>query len=254
MLQAVIKNKLNRYLRKDGQPPEDLITDCFFGPLRYLDMGDAGKALAYICHNVGKAAFHVLDGSAVSDIELWPRKNSVEPDVLVHCRSSVGTAVQLLIEVKWNSPLGEAQAVRQWCEFNGSSVGDDRLLHLIVCRSRTSVERDIKKQEEEVWKGQDEDLAVWRESRLVLSWYEVAKRLRDRPRWQSAQLQRWAYDTSAVLKRYGERPFEGFANLPSTVLNQSDNKFMFWDHQRAFRWPLTQVDPQRSRVFWQSEN
>ena len=253
MLQAVIKYKLTKYLRRDGQPPEDLITDCFFGPLRYLDAYDAGRALACICRNAGQAAFHVLDGAAVSSVDLWPRRNGVEPDVLVRCKTSLGVEVQLLIEVKWNSPLGEAQAVRQWCEFNGS-IGHDLLLHLIVCRSRTSLEKQIKEQEEQRWTGLPVGLAAWQGSRLILTWYDIAKELRNEPSGQSSQLQRWYCDTRAVLKRYGERPFEGFTDPRSPALEWPDDKVVFWDHQHAFNWPLMRLDLPRGRVFWRSEN
>ncbi len=254
MLQAVIKNKLSRYLVQNGEPPEDLITDCFFGPLRYLDAQEAGQAIAWICQDNGRSAFPLLSGAIMSDIDLWPRSNRVEPDALMTCTSSSGTQLLLLIEVKWNSPLGQAQAVRQWREFDTSLMGAHRLLHLIVCRSRTSVEIDIKKQEEELWDGAPEELAIWRDSRLILTWYDVAKRLRDIPSGRSAQFQRWANDVRALLKKYGERPFEGFAHLPSFVMDPPAARSIFWTHKRTFSWPLMQVDQLQGSVFWQEEN
>ena len=252
MLQAVVKNKLKRYLIQDGEPPEDLITDCFFGPLRYLNGQDAGRAMAWICQDAAKSGFGLLNGATVSDVELWPRSNGVEPDAHIRCRSPSGASLQVLIEVKWNSPLGQGQAVRQWQGFSGS-LGADRLLHLIICRSQRAIERDITKQEEELRNGRSEDVALWRESRLVLTWHEIARRLRDIPSGQSPELQRWVDDTRAVLQRYGERPFEGFARLPSVVLEQPAAEAIFWTHHRTFNWPLTRVDRLQNPVFWQME-
>lgn len=253
MLQAVIKNKLQRHLMRDGGPPEDLITDCFFGPLRYLGARDAGRALEWICRDARSNAFSVLDGVSLVDIELWPRSNRVEPDALVRCNSPAGHPIGLIVEVKWNAPLGQAQAVSQWREFSRTITDTECLLHLIICRERTSVERDIEEQEKELEGEKHGALVRWRNSRLVLTWYDIAKRLRDAPATWSPTLQRWADDARAVLRRYGERPFEGFASLTSTAASLPAARPVFWAHESAFRWPLAHVDRQGRPLFWQSE-
>ena len=250
MLQSVIKNKLNRYLVREGGPPEDLITDCFFGPFRYLDGRDVGRVLDWICKNSGPGRDYDLAGLVVDDIELWPRSSGVEPDALIRCSMADGSKLRFVVEVKWNAGLGEEQALRQWQLFSDQETG--RLLHLIVCRQRTSIERDIAAQEKR-WGGSTNDLRLWQESRIVLTWHDVATRLRDMTGARSAQLQRWTRDVRALLRKYGERPFDGFTCPASLMLQPPLAVPIFWAREMTFNWPQTHVEPQQGAVFWQGE-
>ena len=255
MLQAVIKKKLQRHLREPEKPPEDLITDCFFGPLRYLGARDAGRALAQVCQDSRKAAFNALEGAEVTDVELWPRRNRVEPDVMVHCSDASGNPLRLMVEVKWDAPLGDAQALRQWRAFRTGNEGGDRLLHLVICRRADLIEEEIESQAGELKEEGRRAFVDWRNRRLVLTWFDVARRLRDGngPAWSSTQLRRWALDIQEVLWWYGERPFRGFAPIPTLAGDHPIERPIFWAHEPAFRWPIAKIIPQHHPIFWQLE-
>ena len=218
MLQAIARNKVNRFLSSPDLP-EDVLTDCVFGGLRYLTPTDAGFVLSRVLSGDGASSFadrgrSPLAGLEVLDAELWPaRRGGREPDGLLLCRKADGGRLTVLLEAKWRrSALAERQAADQWEHFGMCELADGGdALHAFVVENRTAAVRALESDEEGFRQAHGEAaLRVWRERRVVVVWHDVARRLRrDAAAAGSPQLRRWTADVLAVLRRLGKRPFDG---------------------------------------------
>jgi hypothetical protein len=116
VLHAVVRRKASTFLRSKGTrtPLEDIITSTVFGPLQFFAPADALEALT-VAFDLPRPQWT----PAACWFGFWPRgvDDSIEPDLSVRFEGGHGERVTLLVEVKWNAPFGEAQALRQWREF-----------------------------------------------------------------------------------------------------------------------------------------
>ncbi len=102
MLQAIVKNKAREFLLGGDQrrPVEDIMTACVFGGLRYLAPEVAGAARPGCWATSSRAA------SELSDVQLWPRRDGVEPDVVLLCHLPSGRPLHVVVERKWATNIG----------------------------------------------------------------------------------------------------------------------------------------------------
>lgn len=260
MLQAIARNKINRFL-SSPELPEDVLTDCVFGGLRYLAPAEAGSVLACVLSEEPPSFVDLgrqrLTGLEVLDAELWPaRKGGREPDGLLRCRTADGKLLAVLLEAKWRrSALAERQAADQWehfgmCEFtNGGDA-----LHAFVVENRRAALRALEIDDEDFREAHGEEaLRIWRGKRVVVVWYDVAKRLRRNATARgSEQLLRWIEDVLAVLRRLGKRPFDGFQRtlIAGSVDVPSPGSFFGRHSRRRYRWPDASVSAPPRPLFW----
>lgn len=115
MLHAVMKKSSKLYERCY----EDEITSTIFGPMDFMDHNSV--------HKFWLKFLNLKRHSPLKSccIELWKRKrygknNSVEPDIFIefNYEDENDPSLYLLVEIKWDSPLGEDQLEKQWKNFS----------------------------------------------------------------------------------------------------------------------------------------
>jgi hypothetical protein len=118
MLAAAANGKLKR--RRDYL--EDEITSIFFGGLQLLPIKTIWSLFAKIAKqaNIHSDAFSSSPTSA--NFEYWPRFDNiepdlvnVEPDLVINFKQDGRPLLNIIVEVKWNSPLNpKCELVKQW--------------------------------------------------------------------------------------------------------------------------------------------
>ena len=236
MLQAIVRNKGRRFLLGGDQrrPVEDVMTDCVFGGLRYFDPQNAGTILAWL---IGDVAMPDL---RLTDVELWPRRQGVEPDAVLRGRLASGQLVQLLVECKWGAnKLAREQVDRQRDAFVDPRGSGSVTLQVFVVQNRSAVDEDLISR-----------VAADPTGHKLLTWRDVAASLAaGRARGGSTEARRWAADVIAVLNEVGERPFSG--DWPrQAVLEQSADTLFYAQRGTRFAWPAIDVPPVPVRMFF----
>jgi hypothetical protein len=226
--------------------PEDVITDCVFGALRYLPPRDAGTYLSWLVPHASLA-----DGIAVEDVQLWPpHQNGREPDALVRCRCLTGEVILVVVEVKWeNYTLDRRQALDQWRGFVLAEPANVQGVHAIFADRTDKALTRLEEDDEEL--GDFRELHRWRASRIVISWHDVARRiLQCRRPGGSELLWRLADDVLKALRVLGRRPFDGFAQT-LTMPEVSPAPELLFFHRGRFNWPATpRVGASERPAFW----
>ncbi|MEG8200791.1 hypothetical protein SE916_01000 [Pseudomonas sp. 5FOS] len=220
MLHAITHNKsrvYERYLghRDPGEKrvsEEDEITALVMGPLAFLPAGAIGAFWMALAKK-GKLGEFPEGPVTHAEMRFWPRKNRVEPDMLVELWWWT-EKWSLLIEFKWRAPLsGEDQLHKQWKNFLPPDE-QKRALHIFIA-PETSAGIEAKGRED-IWKGH----------LLLFSWYDVLNTLHEL-KSSELLLRRWSEEVIGCLERLGIRPFCGFKKLGALELA-----------------------PQRAEVFW----
>jgi len=220
MLHAFARNKskaFTRYLRvRDAAEPrvssEDEITSIVFGSLEFLSCSDNWTLWRSLLQSHGS---HAVSGALPHDyfdhfspaacrFEFWPRKNHIEPDLLIRFSDGHGATRSLLVELKWDAgPSGADQLEKQWLRYHGSEHAS--ALHVFIAK-RLELPEDIRP-----WASQESGHTE--ASRLrALRWHEFHHqivKLAGLPE-TSDSLRRWCTLVSSFLKQLGIRPFVGF--------------------------------------------
>ena len=200
--------------RRSDKLFEDELTSCVFGPLRYMEPGKAWEACLMVfelsgCMNLSQKPTHVC-------VHFWPnfpRTDEeglrVEPDIHIVAWSGNTLLRTILIETKWNSPLGQSQLLDQWRfitadGMSGSEVRDHST-HAFVSKRPLRDADSIKKQR----KSAKEEGMGWGDRLIVFSWYQIATRLLGL-RGLHGSIEIWRQDLVEFLARHGITPFDGF--------------------------------------------
>lgn len=241
MLQGFEKNKLTApFMDTEHRvPSEDLLTAATFGMIAYVEPQMASRMLSAILGGYVKLQ---SDPTRV-EVDLWPKnvdgdgRGWIEPDAIIDifiAREPVPT--RLIIEAKWNAPLGGQQAIEQWRRCR--SV-EGETWHVFPVRSAAQIRAQLEAEEAsaEATLG-GEGYSTWKAHRCCISWFEISGRL-TREALGSDRMARWARGLVSVLKFLGEKPFEGFARLRAPMSSTS-NSPLFWrgaEVGRRFKWP-----------------
>ena len=220
MLEAIARGKLT-----DEKIPEDAITSSVFSPLRALPpetiwrvVGDAMISReAYpnvLGRFTGEPPIHV-------GIELWPwlrGEKSVEPDVLITVEFPDGKRLAVLVEVKWNAPLGFDQISHQRDALaaDHSRQAYSHRLNLLLVRSRAQADA-----------GRDPCINEIENQVVICTWAEFAHRLAmleliD----QEPMLKGWKDMLIRALRRTEGTPFSHFSI--EAVLDPNDRSCLDW--------------------------
>lgn len=242
MLHAFARNKSKAYTRflrvRDESEPrvssEDEITSLVFGPLDFLSAADNWALWKYLLQS---HASRDMSGPLPSDFfadflpatcnaAFWPRKDNIEPDLVIEFSDARGLARTLLVELKWDAPeSGEDQLEKQWLRYQRG-------------RHATSLHVFIAKRIEQrppaalrPWSCQADGMDA---NRLrMLRWHELKHEIVQVAALPgtSVPLRRWCLLASAFLKQLGIRPFIGFhalAQRAGAIPDEDDAAHRFW--------------------------
>lgn len=211
MLHAMGQRKTSLYRRyigrrnqEDGRVSmEDEITSTLLGPLAFLPKRDS----AYFWYHLLKAGCKrtIADTPPESaDIQLWPRRRGIEPDMHVVLNWSDGRTHTLLIELKWTAPLsGDDQLYRQWQEYLTDSERESAT-HLFIGKECSCAH--AAKARNDIWNG----------SLVTQTWHQILS-ISTQLYFQlpeTSQLKSWCYLVMISLEKLEIRPFLGFQLQP----------------------------------------
>lgn len=246
MLHAFARNKskaFTRYLgvRNPAEPrvsSEDEITSILFGPHEFLSASDNWALWRLLLQSHGS---HTVSGALPPDyfdhfapsactFEFWPRKNNIEPDLLIRFSDGQGRTRSLLVELKWDAgPSGADQLEKQWLRYQGSE--HDSSLHVFIAK-RLDLPDDMRP-----WAWQGSGGLEGRRLR-ALRWHEFQHqivKLAGLP-GTSGPLGRWCTLASSFLNQVGIRPFVGFhasVRMAEACPDAAEGAPAFWPRQPA---------------------
>lgn len=242
MLHAFTRNKSRAYKKylgeKDPSEPrvcsEDEITSIVFGPLDFLSPADHWsfwKALLQghaSMHASGRMPPDFMEGFAPVEclLDFWPRKNRIEPDIVIEFTDAVGESRSLVVELKWNAGVsGDDQLQKQWLDYQEGLHAQS--LHVFIAKQMSELPSDRN-----AWSVSGANSMCSSRLRSV-RWHdlrhEIAK-LAASPT-VSAGLIRWCKLTDAFLSLVGIRAFAGFhasRHLAESNELRDDTQIVFW--------------------------
>lgn len=184
MLHAFARNKSRAYQRylgiRDASEPrvssEDEITSIIFGPLDFLPASDNWKLWRLVLQNhASRDMSGALPPDYFSDsfspnactLEFWPRKDKIEPDLLIKFSDGQGSLRSLLIELKWDAGIsGDDQLEKQWLDYQ---TGEHAFsLHVFIAKRLGGLPSD-----KTPWTCHGTDRAAGSRLRAV-RWHEFA--------------------------------------------------------------------------------
>jgi hypothetical protein len=242
MLHAFARNKskaFNQYLptRNPSEQrinSEDEITSLVFGPLEFLSASDNWKIWKAILQNNASLS---ISGSLPPDFladfsptsvtyDFWPKKNRVEPDLVVEFLNDLGKSRSLLIELKWDAPpSGEDQLRKQWLNFQDGKHASS--LHLFISKRALQEPADLH-----LWSCREAGAST--ENRLrQIRWHDFKHELVQQVlrRDASMSLRKWCELTSGFLHHLRIRPFVGFfrtLQLAAAIEEEVNPHLVFW--------------------------
>jgi hypothetical protein len=242
MLHAFARNKSRAYRRylgvRDPSEPrvsaEDEITSLIFGPLEFLSALDnwvlwklvlQSPALISSCGPLPSSFFADFSPASCT-FEFWPRKDNIEPDMVVQFADDTGATRSLLIELKWDAGVsGVDQLEKQWMRYQESE--HDRSLHIFIAKRTGGLVSDTIP-----WACLEADGAV----RLrAIRWHEFKHEIAklSHASTVSVALRRWAVLVSDFLGYLEIRPFVGFRavmHLAEAIPHMDGQDIVLWRH------------------------
>lgn len=242
MLHAFTRNKSRAYTKylgvKNLSEPrvcsEDEITSIVFGPLDFLSPADHWSVWKSVLQ--GHASMHAsgpmppnfTEGFSPVECQLdfWPRKHRIEPDIVIKFTDAVGESRSLVVELKWNAGVsGDDQLQKQWLDYQAGLHASS--LHVFIAKQMSELPSD-----RHAWSVSGGGSV--RASRLrAVRWHdlrhEIAK-LAGLPA-TSLALVRWCELTNAFLSLVGIRTFAGFhasRHLAESTVLPDDAQIRFW--------------------------
>ena len=214
MLHAIKKNKTTYYKRYTDQrdahdkrvSQEDEITSTVFGPLDFMESGAILRFWSKIFELVDRPLSFPEGLPIRHEYELWRKNNGIEPDAHLTFFWPDNSRFDILIEVKWRSPLsGKDQLHRQWLDYLNDAERKN-CWHVFIAPEISEGISARNSDMGNVWKIGDEQ-------RLVLvSWAQIRDAL-SRCLDYSSSLTKWAEITNGFLQSIGIRRFKGFCSL-----------------------------------------
>ena len=190
MLRAVLHKKTTRHRRYLGHreegdhrvAEEDEITSTFFDGLALLDARDSLRFWSQLLDHAQRSSF-LPEGEPVDvDWRFWPKRwsdgASIEPDMHLEFRWPGGARRSFLVELKWQSKIGEQQLQKQWTNYLTDQERTDSL-HIFIGKDVAPA------------LAAKAELDVWGSNQLVLRpWIEIRSAM-NLIGHQSGPLRRW---------------------------------------------------------------
>lgn len=244
MLHAFARNKSRAYKRylgvRDASEPrvsvEDEITSLIFGPLEFLSALDnwilwkivlQSPLSVRTCGPLPSEFFSDFSPSSCQ-LDFWPRKDNVEPDLVINFADSTGETRSLLIELKWDAGVsGLDQLEKQWLRYQESE--HDRCLHLFIAKRARELVPDVA-----LWTYREANGTEAVRLRAI-RWHEFKHEIAKIPAASAASssLMRWAVLVNEFLGQLEIRPFLGFHDsirLAEAIPYVDNQDILFWRH------------------------
>jgi len=222
MLQAIIHGKKRRNLVRYWEY-EDNITSSFFGPLKYFENAIVCEILQHIFQSYSDCEQTTHQENIT--FEFWPRIGR-EPDLLIHIRNGENFKC-LHIEVKWFA--GESSTMGDTVSGNGHQVLAQRKCVLskydLEPKELHSIYLVLNKDKAEREFNDNAPDKVH-----IVSWSEVARRLRDWNCQLPSTVQYWRIDAVAYLERMISNIFCGFSRGEGKTFQPKDFGFLQHRH------------------------
>ena len=212
MLHAARKNKTRlpaqRYAAWSAsgearRTQEDEITSTIFGPLDFMPQETVNCIINAIFQDSC-----CTDDDEIS-MELWPRIDRIEPDILFTKKSTDGSVMYFVIEVKWNAPLGETQVVDQ-IKAVRKERNPKNIKHMVLSRFSLPV-------------GTLSENCTWMDFKERL---QAGKKTYPR---DDSIYGKWCELTTDFLEACNVRHFRGFGRtMENSICLPRNNKHIFW--------------------------
>lgn len=234
MLHAINQGKSGIYKRylghRDGEEvrvnEEDELTALLLGSLALLPEQDVAVFWHHLLIYLQAPGYTSLLPVKANMI-FWPSvpaepKQRIEPDLMVELVWPEGQRISLIVELKWRAPLsGKDQLHRQW-RYCLSDTEKNVGYHLFIAPETGAAI---------IAKGSNLG-NIWNGRLLDVSWYRLIGMFDLLP----SNLQPWAKQVRATLKKLGIQRFVGFKKLQATpVLGCVAGKPLFWKGMLGFK-------------------
>jgi hypothetical protein len=139
MITSALKSKLKRKISFY----EDEITSCIFGEMKHIDPNIIWKIFRRLIISTGIQSDYWNDYVPTNvQFKFWNRNNNVEPDIILHFFKDDKIYLNIIIEVKWKSPIfPKCELVRQW--NNRNIIDSSNWLHFYLVKNKAVGFRDI---------------------------------------------------------------------------------------------------------------
>ncbi len=234
MLRAVLHKKTTRHRRYLGHreegdhrvAEEDEITSTFFDGLALLDARDALRFWGQLLDHAQRSSF-LPEGEPLDlDWRFWPKRwsggVSIEPDMHLEFCWPSGERRSFLVELKWQSKIGEQQLQNQWINYLTSQ---ERLDSVHIFIGRDVAPALAAKAEKDVWGSDQLVLRPWIEIRSALNLIEHP----------SGPLRRWIALADHFLERLQVSFFCGIPRPSEQFALPAADARIFWKGP-SFKW------------------
>jgi hypothetical protein len=242
MLHAFARNKSRAYerylgVRDEFEPrvsSEDEITSIIFGPLDFLQASDNWTLWKLVLQS---RASEDMSGALPPDyfsdsfspsactLAFWPRRDKIEPDLLIRFTDAQGGTRSLLVELKWDAgQSGDDQLEKQWLQYHDGEHAS--ALHVFITK------RIEPLPDAQAWSCPGPDRMAGSRLRAI-RWHEFKHeiiKLAGLPD-TSDPLKRWCLLASGFLRQLGIRPFVGFhgsVSLADAISDRDVEPVPFW--------------------------
>jgi hypothetical protein len=233
MLEAIARRKLRA---KDVR--EDALTSAVFPPLRLFPPDVVWQIVTHALvsrENYPDTLLAFADVTPIrTDIELWPRLQGpgyiTEPDALISIDTADAGSIGVLIEVKWDSPLGldQIRRQRQAIEIDPRLSRYARIINLLIVRRRTQADAE-----------RDPSINQSQGEIVITTWSEFAHRLEALAIHDQPQFAPWKNELVSAMKRTEGLPFSHF--FIASKLDPADQSCTIWN-PTGFTFPVL-ADP-----------
>jgi hypothetical protein len=241
MLHAFARNKSKAYKRylgvRNSEPrisAEDEITSLVFGPLEFLSAYDNWHLWKLVLQshastNVsGPLPFDYFSSFTPNAcfLDFWPRKDNIEPDLVVRFTDEQGATRSLLVELKWDAGVsGEDQLEKQWLQYQSGQHATS--LHVFIAKRARTLLPDVQP-----WSSCDANGSETSRLRAI-SWQDFKHEIAKLSGFSSASapLRLWSSLASGFLGQLEIRPFIGFraaVRLAEAIPNVGGENVHFW--------------------------
>lgn len=199
---------------------EDEIISTVIGPMDFMSASEVlGIWKAILAWNESVIEFPEGEPAGVK-VFLWPNENNngdrtnSQPDAKITFEWSDGQSLILILEAKWDAPLGENQLENQWNDFNCKP----NTHHVFVGKTLTTenVKREIEKYNRS--KSAPNQL-------ISLTWMKIRQSLNEFSKMEGNSASRYAKYVECFLGAAGISRFNGFNTIKTPGFTSTELTF-----------------------------
>lgn len=214
---TLYRDYLYRNEREGRVNAEDELTALLLGPLDLLRPEDTALFWHTLLKQLKAHDYQPDSLPSQAKMYFWRREKGIEPDLVVELYWTDSSKIDLLVELKWRSPLsGHDQLRRQWLEYFSDQQRQTGY-HLFIAPETSAAATARNSEQGDVWQGR----------LLEVSWFKLMSFFTGLP--VTSPLKPWANQVSQTLQKLNIRSFQGFkSHLKPVPHNQPDYSHLFW--------------------------